>query len=314
MDRRNFAKKIAAATASFALLGKGFSEDKAVEKTSAATPFKSLFAPTFGHFHASAGKNPVDQLQFMYDAGFRAFEDNGMLDRPREVQDAIAKKCEALGMRMGLFVAYADFGISMMPANRIHGEKHPHKEKVREFLKQRMEASVELSKRMNNKFCTVVPGRFDESLDEGYQFANVVENLKFCAEICEKSGLVMVLEPLNPVNHPDLWLKKTAQGFAVCKAVNSPSCKILYDVYHQQITEGNLIMNIDRAWSEIAYFQVGDVPGRKEATTGEINYKKVFSHIYNKGFRGFIGLEHGQSDNSKAGDEKMINAYRSVDV
>lgn len=318
MDRRNFTKKMFGAAAGLAAIGTGFAQENKAQESSVGAkksePFKTLFAPNFGHFKASAGNNPVDQLKFMHDCGFRAFEDNDMLGRPKDVQDAIARACEKLGMQMGLFVAYADFGIAMMTANRIHGEKNPNREKVREFLKGRMEASVELSKRMNNKYCTVVPGRLDETLDDGYQFANVVENLRYCAEICEKSGLIMVLEPLNPVNHPDLWLKKAAQGFAVCRAVNSPSCKILFDVYHQQITEGNLIQNIDRSWDEIAYFQVGDVPGRKEAGTGEINYKKIFSHLRGKGFMGFVGLEHGQSDGSKAGDEKMIAAYRLVDA
>ena len=312
MDRRNFTKALFGTAAGLAVSRTGFAQ-AGYQTTEKHEAFKTLFAPTFGHFKASAGNDHIDRLRFMYDMGFRAFEDNDMLKRPRDLQDKIAKECERLGMKMGLFVAYSDFGIAMMPANRIHGEKHPNKEKVREFLKQRMTESVELSKRMNNKFCTVVPGRFDESLDDGYQFANVVENLKFCSEICEKSGLVMVLEPLNPMNHPDLWLKKAAQGYAVCKAVGSPSCKVLFDVYHQQITEGNLIHNIDRAWSEIAYIQVGDVPGRKEVGTGEINYKKIFTHLRNKGYTGFVGLEHGQSDSSKAGDEKMIAAYRATD-
>jgi hydroxypyruvate isomerase len=95
--------------------------------------------------------------------------------------------------------------------------------------------------------------------------------------------------------------------------VGSPSCKILDDLYHQQITEGNLIPNIDKAWSEIAYFQVGDNPGRKEPTTGEINYKNVFKHIHSKGFEGVVGMEHGNSKPGKEGEEAVIAAYRECD-
>ena len=73
-------------------------------------------------------------------------------------------------------------------------------------------------------------------------------------------------------------------------------------------------MNIDAAWDEIAYFQLGDVPGRKEPLTGEINFKNVFQHIWNKGYRGIIGMEHGQSDRTAAGDKKLLDAYRAVDV
>ena len=79
------------------------------------------------------------------------------------------------------------------------------------------------------------------------------------------------------------------------------------------LQDGNLIPNMDRAWDEIAYFQVGDNPGRKEPTTGEINYLNVFKHIHEKGFDGIIGMEHGNSVEGKKGEEALIRAYASVD-
>ena len=99
----------------------------------------------------------------------------------------------------------------------------------------------------------------------------------------------------------------------ICEAVDSPACKILYDIYHQQIQEGNLIPNIDKAWSEIAYFQVGDNPGRKEPGTGEINYRNVFRHIHSKGFTGVLGMEHGNSIQGEAGEQAVIDAYIAAD-
>ncbi|MEC7725756.1 MAG: TIM barrel protein [Planctomycetota bacterium] len=104
-----------------------------------------------------------------------------------------------------------------------------------------------------------------------------------------------------------------AQGFAVCRAVGSDHCKILDDLYHQQITEGNLIPNIDAAWSEIGYFQCADNPGLKEPYTGEINYKNVFAHIHKKGFKGVVGMEHGNSQGGKEGELKLLQAYREAD-
>ena len=95
--------------------------------------------------------------------------------------------------------------------------------------------------------------------------------------------------------------------------MGSPSCKILDDIYHQQIQDGDLIPNMDRAWEEIAYFQVGDNPGRKEPTTGEINYLNVFKHIHEKGFEGIVGMEHGNSIPGKEGEEALIKAYVKVD-
>jgi len=177
-----------------------------------------------------------------------------------------------------------------------------------------MRNAVELAKRVNAKWCTVVPGRYHQGLEWDYQTALAVDNLKRCAEICEPSGLVMVLEALNAWrDHPGLFLTKIPQAYQICKAVGSPSCKILDDLYHQQITEGNLIPNIDRAWSEIAYFQVGDNPGRKEPTTGEINYRNVFKHIHGKGFTGIIGMEHGNSKSGEEGEQAVIDAYRYCD-
>ncbi|MNL46781.1 Hydroxypyruvate isomerase [compost metagenome] len=121
----------------------------------------------------------------------------------------------------------------------------------------------------------------------------------------------MVLETLSDT--PELFLQQTHETYAVCKAVNSPSCKILYDIYHMQKTEGQLIVNMDRCWDEIAYIQIGDNPGRKEPTTGEINYKNLFKHIYNKGYKGVMGMEHGNSKPGKEGEIRVIHAYRECD-
>src|SRR5574341_1138653 len=103
------------------------------------------------------------------------------------------------------------------------------------------------------------------------------------------------------------------QAYLVCKAVGSSACKILFDVYHEQISEGNLIPNIDAAWDEIAYFQVGDNPGRDEPGTGEINYRNVFKHLHGKGYAGVVGMEHGNAQPGKEGERAVIEAYLAAD-
>ena len=132
-------------------------------------------------------------------------------------------------------------------------------------------------------------------------------------DVCEPAGLVLVLEPLNPKDHPGLFLTRIPQAFQVCRAVANPSCKIIDDLYHQQITEGNLIPNIETAWDEIAAFHIGDSPGRNEPGTGEINYKNIFRLIHRKKFQGVLGMEHGQSRPGKAGERAVIDAYRACD-
>jgi hydroxypyruvate isomerase len=267
--------------------------------------FKLKYAPHPGMFKNHAGKDIIDQINFIADQGFSAIFDNGLMRKPEAQQKAIAKELERLKMTLGPFVAYADFSKKSF----VTRDKD-----IRTMLAGTMKKAVDTAKRTNAKWALVVPGRFDEGLEWEYQTANVIENLKFCADICEPSGLVIVIEPLNPWrDHPGLFLTKIPQAYQICKAVNSPSCKIINDIYHQQITEGNLIPNIDKAWDEIASFHLGDNPGRKEPTTGEINYKNIFKHLYNKGYKGVLCMEHGQSIPGKEGEKKIIEAYKHCD-
>lgn len=299
MNRRSFLGKGLAATAlsSFSLPFEFHS--------AAADTYQLNYAPHFGMFKNSAPNGLMNELEFMADQGFRALEDNGMKDRSIEEQSKIARKMEELGMTMGVFVAHT---IYWTRPNLTNGN-----EELRAKFLEEVRASVEVAKRVNARYMTVVPGHIEPRLDMGYQTANVVESLKQAAAILEPYGLVMVLEPLNKRDHPGLFLSKAAQAFEICKAVDSPTCKILFDVYHQQITEGNLIPNIEASWEEIAYFQVGDNPGRNEPTTGEINYLNVFRYLHEKGFEGIVGMEHGNARPGKAGEEAVIKAYRSVD-
>jgi hydroxypyruvate isomerase len=270
----------------------------------ASPGFKLKYAPSLGMFREHAGKDPLDQLKFMADQGFRAMFDNGLMRRPVQTQEAISKEMARLNMTLGPFVAYADFKIKSF----VTQDKD-----IQKMLAQTMKDAVATAKRTNAKWTLVVPGRYDESLEWDYQTANVVENLKRCVEICEPAGLVIVIEPLNPWNHPGLFLTKIPQAYQICRAVNSPYCKIVNDLYHQQITEGNLIPNIDRAWEEIASFHLGDSPGRKEPTTGEINYKNIFKHLHNKGYNGVLCMEHGKSQPGREGEKAVIAAYRTCD-
>lgn len=257
-------------------------------------------------FEAHAGSDHVDQLKFMADTGFRSLEDNEMRNRPVKEQERIAREMERLGMGMGVFVAHT---IGWGEPNITTDDSAAHEKFLHEILE-----SVEVAERVNATWMTVVPGRLHPRLELPYQTANVIEVLRKASAILEPHNLVMVLEPLNPLrDHPGQFLTKTSQAYEICKAVDSPSCKILYDVYHQQITEGNLIPNIDYAWEEIAYFQVGDNPGRNEPTTGEINYPNVFAYIHQKGYNGIIGMEHGNSISGKEGEQAVIDAYRTCD-
>ncbi len=302
MLRRNFVKSTLGIAGAAIAAGESFAS-----APQAKNQFKLKYASHFGMFQNTAGKDVIDQLKFMADQGFMALEDNGMMGRPVAEQERIAKEMARLNMEMGVFVV--DKGGNS--ANTLAAGK---KEYVDIFL-DGCKKAVEVAKRVNAKWMTVVPGDFERNLPIGVQTGNVIDALRRGAEILEPHGLVMVLEPLS--DSPNLFLRTSDQTYEICRGVNSKSCKILYDIYHMQKNEGRIIYNIDKTWSEIDYFQIGDEPGRKEPTTGEINYKNVFKYIYdrskkeNKSF--IMGMEHGNSKPGKEGEAALIKAYVESD-
>jgi len=304
MRRTDFLKK------SGLLLTSTFLSSKLIAKPTSnkmhdiqSKPFRLDYAPHQGMFSATAGKNFLDEIQYMHDLGFRSIEDNGMTSRTTEEQKKIGELLSKLGMRMGVFVVpKGGNGQNTLAANK--------QEHIDIFLKGCRE-SVEVAKRVNAKWVTVVPGDYARHLPIGVQTANVIDALKRGTEIFEPHGITMVLEPLSDT--PDLFLRYTDQTYEICKAVGSSSCKILYDAYHQQKNEGNLINLMNMCWSEIAYIQIGDNPGRKEPYTGEINYKNIFKWLHNKGYKGIVGMEHGMSKSGKEGEDILVAAYREAD-
>jgi hydroxypyruvate isomerase len=302
-SRRRLLRSIAlgVASTSFALRE---TRGVGVETAKPAPGFKLKYAPSLGMFEQHAGKDPIDQIKFMADQGFQAMFDNGLMNRSVADQEAIGREATRLNMTVGPFVAYADFSVKSLVTRD---------QAVRDMLAGKLKTAIETAGRTNAHWALVVPGRYDESLDWDYQTANVIENLKWCAGLCGPSGLTMVIEPLNPKNHPGLFLTRMAQSYQICKAVASPNCKIVDDIYHQQITEGNIIPNIDACWEEIGAFHVGDSPGRKEPGTGELNYRTIFKHIAGRGYRGVLCMEHGKSLPGREGEQAVIEAYRACD-
>jgi hydroxypyruvate isomerase len=306
VNRRNFLSVAAASTALTGALRPLAAVAQADQDTSRSSRFKLKYAPHFNMFRHLAGKDLVDQLKFAADEGFSAWEDNGMKGRDVAQQERIAGAMEQLSMEMGVISALRGLWNTV---NFAGGDAA-----AREQVLAAMRDIVDVAKRVNTKLLTVVLGMANPKLPSDYQTASCVELLKQCCDILAPHGLVMVLEPLNrQKNHPGVFLYSAPHAYLICRAVNHPSCKILFDIYHQQISVGNLIPNIEKCWDEIAYYQSGDTPGRNEPGTGEINYQNVLRHIYEKGYRGVFGMEHGNSRPGAAGERSVIDAYRRVD-
>ncbi len=138
----------------------------------------------------------------------------------------------------------------------------------------------------------VTTGNEMDSIPRDQQHDAIVESLQAIAPYAEEKDITLCLEPLNVlVDHAGYYLVTSAEGFAVIDEVNSPNVKLLYDIYHQQISEGNVIATIRENIGRIGHFHVADVPGRREPGTGEINYQNVFAAIAESDYQGYVGLE-----------------------
>lgn len=304
MERRKFIQNSLLTGAGVMSGSQLLAEKKMMNFLASEKPFNLDYAFHDGMFKQNAGEDFLDQIRWAYNQGFRSIEDNGMMSRSVEQQKKIGDLLTKLGMKMGVFVITSE---NWHWKTSITSGKQEWIDKAVKDCKE----AVEVAKRVNAKWMTVVPGNYERSLSQDMQTANVITALRKGTEILEPHGLIMVLEPLS--DNADLFLRHSHQTFMICKAVNNPSCKILYDMYHMQRNEGNIINNIDKCWEEIAYFQIGDNPGRKEPTTGEMNYKNIFKHIYSKGYKGILGMEHGNIKPGKDGEIELIKAYRDAD-
>ena len=304
MERRKFIRNSFLTGAAIVTTGQSFAKVKNEKVIKENKPFNLEYAIHDGMFKNNGGEDFFDQIRWAHDQGFRAIEDNGMMSRPVEQQKKIGDLLAKLGMRMGVFVITSD---SWHWKTSLTTGKQEFTDRMLKDCKE----AVEVAKRCNAKWMTVVPGNYERSLSHDIQTANVISALRKGADILEPHGLVMVLESLS--DNPDLFLRHTDQAFMICKAVSSSACKFLFDMYHMQRNEGNIINNINKVWDETGYFQIGDNPGRNEPGTGEMNYKNIFKHIYSKGYKGILGMEHGNVNPGKEGEMDLIKAYREAD-
>jgi hydroxypyruvate isomerase len=135
-------------------------------------------------------------------------------------------------------------------------------------------------------------GPDQDGLDRDAQHENIVDVLSRVAPDAEDAGVTLVLEPLNTaVDHPGYYLTSSEEGFEIVDAVGSPNVRLLYDVYHQQITEGNVIDTVTENVDKVGHVHIADVPGRHEPGTGELNYQNVFHALDDAGYDGYVGCE-----------------------
>jgi len=148
-----------------------------------------------------------------------------------------------------------------------------------------------------------------QKISEDEKEQNIFRVLSDLAPIAEKSNIILNIEPLNViVDHKGYFLKNSKNGFDLLKRINSKNIKLLYDIYHLQIMEGNLINNLKQNLDLIGHIHIADVPGRHEPETGEINYKNIYRKLRELNFEGFIGFEYIPSKNT----ELSLNIIKKI--
>ena len=218
----------------------------------------------------------AERLQRVADAGLPAFEFWGWYDKD---VDAIRRVMDETGLKLAIFGTWLGGAL----VDTACQEKLPHS----------LEKSIEVAKRLDCQRLVVQTGNEIKGVPRKQQYRCIVDALRQASDIAAANGITLCLEPLNIlVDHAGYYLSTSAEALQIVDEVASPGLKLLYDVYHQQITEGNLCATITENIDSIQHIHVADVPGRHEPGTGEINYRVVFEHIAATGYDGYVGLEY----------------------
>jgi hydroxypyruvate isomerase len=225
----------------------------------------------------------LERMERVKRLGYPAFE---FWEWKNKDVDAIIRKKNELGLEVATIMG--------------SGWKPLFTDEARKTFVSDIQASVAAAKRLGSKTLIVTTGMEDKTMPRSEQHANYVAALKAAAPFAEQAGVTLVLEPLNTkVDHPGYYLQTAKEGFEILDEVGSPAVKMLFDIYHHQIMEGNVIQDITKNIAKIAHFHVADVPGRHEPGTGEINYASVFRAIAATGYQGFVGLEFKPSGSAE---------------
>lgn len=295
---------------------------KSDAKTCGAKKFKMKFAPR-GLFRASCGKDPFKRFKWLSENGFWAVEgvvfvnpDKIYRQEEMNLQRALGAYAKEVGLEMGCVSSMNNKDFPVMTANQVPVKDRVIRDKkaLRQHLANQMDNTFGVMERLGSRQFIIGAGTVDKELSPEKQYENTVENMAFCADYCKRYGFTMEIEPLNTTSHPDLYIDRAALGAKIVRDVNNPHCRLLFDIFHEQMQVGNLdALDDPEIWKCIESFHMADAPSRHEPTTGIIDYKKVLKKIWDKGYRGFIGLEHGQTDKSLAGDRKLLQIYRDID-
>lgn len=226
----------------------------------------------------------ADRIRLIADQGYKAFSFWGAGGKDL---DAMMKAQKDTGLQCGSITGNGKTGWGTGLTKTGHEQ---------EFLDDIL-AHIETAKKFNVQNLICFAGAVQKEIPWEVQYRQIIDGLRKAGDLAEKHDVYVVLEPLNSVESPQMSVLSAKEGFKIVSEVNHPRVKLDFDMYHLQLSEGNIINNLrlglDKGW--IRFVEVGDVPGRKEPGTGEKNYPNIFKVLREKGYSGYVGLEHGTS-------------------
>lgn len=232
----------------------------------------------------------ADAIRRIAESGYSACEFWGWWDQDMDAVEAAVRETG---------VEIVAFCTKMVPLN------DPDRRK--EYLDGLTE-SIAVAKRLGCRRLISQVGQAIDGMTRQAQHDCVVEGLRACAPILEREDIELVIEPLNIlVDHVGYYLARSDEAFEIIREVNSPKVKVLFDVYHQQVTEGNLIANMTRNPELIGHIHLSGNPGRHEPhKNNEIHYPSILSAMKNAGWHGYAGLEYFPTENPETGLREIL--------
>lgn len=265
--------------------------------------FPSIEVPMFRH--SAKSNDPLEMMRFAADLGFAGVEDNRLSLRSTEEQERIGRERERLGISFGVFGLNGEsiFKPSLESADP----------EMRAGLLAHVREAGEIARRVGGR-CIVTNSKRTTRMPKALQLAQAIENLKYLADEAERQGIVLVVESVVPQQQPDMLFSRYDESYMVVKAVNHPAVKLLYDTFHMQAVEGNLLESLDLYWPEIAAVQLSDNPHRQSPGFGEINFVRILQVLAAKGYEGVIGVEARPLQDGLAEEQEAIALLREIDT
>jgi hydroxypyruvate isomerase len=275
-------------------------------------PFKGRYASHLGIrstaqplFRETLGTDdPIVHIDYAADRGFAGVEDNFLKDRPIAQQKRIGEALACHDMEMGCFVSSFDLAT---PFWGMAGDD------VEARIDAEIAESVEAAKRVGGRYIVIAASR-DLRVPIRIQQAAMAGHLRRVAPMVEKAGAILCLEQTNEIRLPGMLLHHIADALAVVQAAASPAVKLLFDFHHVQVMDGNLLVNFERCFDEVAIVQIADVPGRAELGMGEVDWVNVLRGVRAHGYAGLIEYEVFPSCPGADGEQAALAALHAVDA